>query len=187
MKFNSLLAHPIFGAHECAVLANDTARNFKQNGGAGTHWTRTQCADQCQLAPITTATRVANATHLGVRGWIARLHAQVVATRHHASLIIKQRTANGNTALFPTSLRFRDGRVKSNANNLWRNLARYLLSSWRAPTLLEGFNGLNERWLKTLEGFLLDQLVAQWLVGATEILKQVLLKVVHLINRNIVH
>ena len=94
VKFNSLLAHPLFGAHECAMLANDNARNFKQNGGAGTHGTRTQCADQRQLAPITTSTRVANATDLRVRGWITRLHAHVVATCHHTRFIIKQCTGD---------------------------------------------------------------------------------------------
>jgi len=90
-EFNAFLVHPLFGAHECAVLANDNARNFKQNAGAGTHGARTQRADQRQFAPITTATRVANATHLRMRGWIARLNAHVVTTCHHARLIIKQR------------------------------------------------------------------------------------------------
>ena len=94
VKFNALLAHPIFSAHECAVLANHNARNFKQNAGAGTHGVRTQRAHQCKRAPIASATRVANATHLRVRGWIARLHAHVVTTCHHARLIIKECTGD---------------------------------------------------------------------------------------------
>lgn len=78
---DALGVHPVFSAFEGRVLADDDARDAVQDGGAGAHRARAECADEGEGVPVSAAAGGLDADGLGVGGGVVVLHAAVVAAR----------------------------------------------------------------------------------------------------------